>query len=194
MPEAEHDNARLSVGRQTQPPVRRSLIVEPEAFAPTLRQALHAIDPAVELLQTQPLAAQVAVFFSQRMATTLLIALGGVALLLAAMGVYAVMAYVVSQRRQEFGVRIALGATAADVLRQVIRQGLMLAGLGVAAGLALSLGVTRLLVGFLYGVSPFDPVTFLGAPGIMAVVAVMACYVPARRATRVDPIIALRTE
>lgn len=165
-----------------------------EAFAPTLRQAMHAIDPAVELLQTQPLAAQVAVFFAQRMATTLLIALGGVALLLAAMGVYAVMAYAVSQRTQEFGVRMALGATTADVFRHVIRQGLLLAGGGVAAGIALAFAITHLLANFLYGVSPFDPAIFLGVPLIMAAVAALACYVPARRATRVDPIIALRAE
>jgi predicted permease len=166
-----------------------------EGFEPALRLAMHAIDPAVELLQTRPLAEHVAsVFFAQRMATTLLIALGGVALLLAAMGVYAVMAYAVSQRRQEFGVRIALGATAADVLRQVIRQGLFLAGGGVAAGIALAFAVTHLLANFLYGVSPFDPAIFLGVPGIMAAVAAMACYVPARRATRVDPIVALRAE
>jgi predicted permease len=165
-----------------------------ESFVPTLRQAMHAIDPAVELLQTQPLAAQVGVFFAQRMATTLLLALGGVALLLAAMGVYAVMAYAVTQRTQEFGVRMALGATAGDVVRHVLRQGLLLAGSGVAAGIALAFAVTRLLANFLYGVSPFDPATFLGTPLIMAAVAAMACYVPARRATKVDPIVALRSE
>jgi len=164
-----------------------------EGFAPVLRHAMHEIDPAIALLETMPLTEHVAaVFFAQRMATTLLIALGGVALLLAAMGVYAVMAYAVSQRTQEFGVRIALGATAADVLRQVIRQGLRFAGGGVAAGIALALPITHLLANFLYGVSPFDPATFIGVPVIMAAVATTACYVPARRATRVDPIVALR--
>jgi len=166
-----------------------------EGFEPILRKAMHELDPAVELLQTRPLTEHIAaVFFAQRMATTLLIALGGVALLLAAMGVYAVMAYAVSQRTQEFGVRMALGATAADLLRHVIRQGLLLAGGGVAAGIALAFAVTRLLANFLYGVSPFDPATFLGVPLIMAAVAAVACYVPARRATRVDPIVALRAE
>jgi len=104
------------------------------------------------------------------------------------------MAYAGTQRRQEFGVRIALGATAADVLRQVIRQGLLLAEGGVAAGIALAFAVTHLLANFLYGVSPFDPAIFLGVPGIMVTIAAMACYVPARRATRVDPIVALRAE
>ena len=168
---------------------------DPAAFARTLEQAVRDADPGVGLRRVMPLSTHVeSVFFPQHMASLLLSLLGSVALVLAAMGVYAVMAYAVSQRTQEFGVRIALGATAGDVLRQVIRQGLVLAASGVAVGLGLALGVTHLLASFLYGVSPFDPVTFVGVSLLLALVAVVACYVPARRATRVNPIEALRAE
>jgi predicted permease len=168
---------------------------DPSAFANTLRQTLREMDPGVAVLQTLPLAAHASmVLFSQRMASSLLIILGAAALVLAAMGVYAVMAYAVSQRRQEFGVRIALGASARDVLRLVISRGLVLAAGGVAAGLVVAFALTRLMAGFLYGVSPFDPLTFLGVPSFLALVALLACYLPARRATRVDPVEALRSE
>jgi predicted permease len=168
---------------------------DPSAFAQTLRQTMREIDPGVELLKTLPLAAYSSmVLFPQRMASSLLVLLGTVALTLAAMGVYAVMAYAVTQRMQEFGVRIALGASSQDVLRLVLSQGLVLAAAGVAAGLALAFGVTRLMAGFLYGVSPFDPLTFLGVPAFLALVALLACYVPARRATQADPMVALRSE
>jgi ABC-type antimicrobial peptide transport system permease subunit len=134
------------------------------------------------------------VFFAQRMASHLLLLLGAVALVLAAMGVYAVMAYTVGQRTREFGIRMALGATPHAVRWQVARQGLLLAGTGVAAGLVLAFGVTRLLSRFLYGVSPFDPLTFIGVPLLLVLIAVAACWLPARRATRVNPVEALRAE
>jgi ABC-type antimicrobial peptide transport system permease subunit len=110
------------------------------------------------------------------------------------MGVYAVMAYIVSERTHEFGVRMALGASAGAVRRQVLRQGLSLAAVGIAIGLSLALPGTRLLSGFLYGVSPFDLVTFTGVPLLLGFVAVLACWLPAWRATRIDPIRALRAE
>jgi len=133
-------------------------------------------------------------FFTQRMATTLLATLGAVALMLAAMGVYAVMAYSVSQRTQEFGVRMALGALPGTILRQVLLQGLGLAAAGIATGLTLALAVTRLMAGFLYGVSPLDPVTFVGVPLLLTLVALLACLLPARRATRINPVDAMRAE
>ena len=168
---------------------------DPIAFASVLRQAVREIDPRVELLQTQTLAAYSGmVLFPQRIASSLLMLLGAVALVLAAMGVYAVMAYAVNQRRHEFGVRSALGAGARDIFRLVIGRGLALAVAGVAAGLALAFALTRLLSGFLYGVSPFDPLIFAGVPAVLTLVVLLACYFPARRATRVDPMIALRAE
>jgi predicted permease len=167
---------------------------DPAAFAHTLTRTVQELDPAVGLLRVQPMTETMLASFTQRMAAGLLVFLGSVALVLAAMGVYAVMAYSVGQRTQEFGVRMALGAAANDVLWQVVRQGLVLAAAGIGAGLALAFAVTHLMMSFLYGVSPFDPVTFLAVPGLLVVVAVLACYLPARRATQVNPIEALRAE
>lgn len=104
------------------------------------------------------------------------------------------IAYAVSQRTRELGVRIALGASPRDLLFQVIRQGLILSGIGVVIGAVLALGVTRLLRGFLYGVSPYDPVTFGYAALVLTAIAILACYFPARRTLRIDPIEALRSE
>ena len=124
----------------------------------------------------------------------LLSCFGLVALVLSAVGIYGVMAHVVTQRTHEIGVRRALGALDATVLGMVMRQGLKLTAIGIAIGLLASWGLTRLVAGMLFGVSPTDPVTFAVVVAVMLVVAVMAIWLPARRASRIDPLTALRYE
>ena len=128
-----------------------------------------------------------------RLTTWLLGGLSATALILSLVGIYGVIGYSVAERTQEMGIRIALGAARADILRLVLRQGLTLAVAGIALGLAVSLALARLIATLLYQVSATDPLTYAGGPLLFAAVALIASYLPARRATRVDPVVALRS-
>jgi predicted permease len=131
---------------------------------------------------------------TRRFSVILLGVFAALALVLSSVGIYGVISYLVGQRTQEIGIRVALGAGRIDVLRLVLSHGVKMALVGVASGLLASLGLTRLMSGLLYGVSATDPLTFLGVAGVLMLVAIAACYIPARRAMRVDPIVALRYE
>jgi putative ABC transport system permease protein len=129
-----------------------------------------------------------------RLQTGLLSLFAGIALILAAVGLYGVLAYVVTQRKREIGVRVALGAQRSDVLRLVVQQGMRLAIVGVALGLVGAWALTRVLQNLLYEITPTDPVTYLVVTSALCFVALLACYLPARRAARVNPMEALRYE
>ncbi|MFG1690532.1 ABC transporter permease, partial [Gemmatimonadota bacterium] len=168
---------------------------DPQSLAPAMRRAVWDVDPDQPIRESLTMNQLVAESLSNRRFYALLLgSFAGVALILAAMGIYGVMSYSVSQRTHEIGVRMAMGAERGGVLRQVITRGLLLAVVGVALGIAASLGLTRFISSQLYGVSTTDPVTFTGISLLLIGVALAACYIPARKAATVDPLVALRHE
>src|SRR5262245_39841652 len=169
--------------------------VEPEQFAAAAREAVRQIDPQQPVTEVRAMEQVVYETIAQpRFNLLLLGAFAGVALLLAAAGIYGVLSYAVTQRTHEIGIRLALGAQAGNVQRLIIGQGMKLALLGVGLGLAGALALTRWLESLLFGVSARDPLTFTLLALMLAAVALLACYAPSRRATKVDPIVALRQE
>ena len=165
------------------------------SLASALRAEVRALDPHLPITKLQPMQTLVSNSIAQpRFRMVLLSIFGGLALVLAAVGIYGVLAYTVSQRTQEIGIRMALGAQSADVLGLVLRHGMRLAVFGVVAGLLGGFALTRVMRNLLFGVSPTDPLTFAGISLLLLIMALIACWIPARRATRVDPVVALRQE
>lgn len=167
----------------------------PLASVGSIRAATKQFDPDQVLFDFKPMDELLSESIANQRFTMILLSIfAAVALLLSAIGVYGLIAYLVSQRTREIGVRVALGAQRGDILRLILGEGARLTCCGVAIGLAASLGLTRLLAKMLFGVRATDPVTLTFVTVILSAVAFLACYIPARRATRVDPMVALRYE
>ena len=187
VPQAQFDNAGITLIVRTLTP--------PESLVNAVKQQVRELDPALPITDVKTLAAYRHEALALPRFTTMLLGIfAGLAVGLALVGLYGVMSYSVSQRTQEIGVRMALGAQAGDVLRMVVWQGLRLAGAGVLLGLAGALALTRLLQSLVYEISTNDPLTLTVVALLFAIVALGACYFPARRATKVDPLVALRYE
>jgi macrolide transport system ATP-binding/permease protein len=168
---------------------------DPESMIAPIRNELRTLDPNLPIFEVKTLTDHLRLaFFPSRVAASVLGAFGIVALLLAAMGIYGVTSYAVAQRTHEIGIRMALGAQLADVLKLILNHGVRLILIGVGLGLAGAYLVTRAITSLLYGVSATDPLTFILVSLMLAAVALIACYIPARRATKVDPLVALRYE
>jgi putative ABC transport system permease protein len=168
---------------------------DPMTLSSPVRKAFHDVDPQMEPGVIRPMDAVLSgEFVRPRFQTWLLATFGTLAMVLAAIGIYGVVAYGVAQRTGELGLRLALGAPTHLVLTMIVRQGMSPVLVGLAAGVAGSLALSRLMVGLLYGVAPTDGATFAGVTGVLAAVAMAAAYLPARRASRVDPLVALRSD
>jgi ABC-type antimicrobial peptide transport system permease subunit len=173
----------------------QALYAEPMRFAPLLRRSVAEVNSGLAVFQPagfdQIMTRRLSM---RRLSMILLIAFAVLALSLAAVGIYGVLAFSVEQRTQEIGLRMALGASATDVVGSVVREAMVLAGIGVVGGVAASLALTRFAQSILFGVKATDPAVFVGIAVLLSSVAMAAAYVPARRATRVDPVVALRCD
>jgi predicted permease len=189
----------FAMGQSGEPGGHAELLVrttgDPTRVAPTIRAAVRDFDPFLPTPTVTTLSAAIGgALLPQRVAAAVTAVLGFVGLLLAAVGLYGIVAYLGGQRTREIGVRVALGADRGDVLRLVVGEGMRPVAVGMAIGLVLALGATRLLMSFLFGVSPLDAFTFVGVAAILTAVALTASYLPARRAAATDPVRALRAE
>jgi putative ABC transport system permease protein len=175
--------------------VRTSASVKPESLIRAVVEQIHRIDKDVPVTDVETME-QITLesIAQQRMVMALLVSFAGLALGLSTLGIYSVLSYSTAQRTREIGVRMALGAERGSVLRLVVGRGVALAGLGLAIGIAAALLLTRLMTDLLYGVRATDPLTFVGVSAVLGASSILACYVPARRATKIDPMVALRYE
>jgi putative ABC transport system permease protein len=168
---------------------------EPTTLVPALRDAVRTLDPNQPITNISTLEKRVSDSVAQSRLNMLLMSLfGALALILAAVGIYGLLSYAVTERTKEIGIRMALGAQVTDVLRLVLKQGMTLALIGEAIGLVGAFALTRLIRGLLFGVAPTDATSFIAVAAVLTSVALLACYLPARRASKVDPLVALRYE
>jgi putative ABC transport system permease protein len=168
-------------------------MLPPAALVPQVRRTIQAVEPNLPVPTVETMTQTIGTsLYVLRLGAWLLTAFAGLALLLAALGVYGVLAFAIARRTREIGIRMALGANRSQVFRLVIREGMRLVGIGLVTGMAAGLYGAAALRAFLFDVSVRDPRTFIVVPAILATVALLACYLPARRAVRVDPMVALR--
>jgi predicted permease len=168
---------------------------DPASVTAAITREARSMDPNVPIFDVKTMEQWLSESLARRRFAMLMLGLFAVvAMLLAGIGIYGVMSYTVAQRTREIGIRVALGAQTRDVLRLVVRQGMSLTGIGVGIGLVVAIAATRVMASLLFGVGATDPITFVAIALLLAIVALLACYLPARRATKVDPMIALRHE
>jgi len=168
---------------------------QPEAVIDDVRRVLRSLDPEMPMSNIKTMEEWLSTGAAQpRINATLVGVFAGVALLIAVIGIYGVLSYSVSQRTREIGVRMAIGAREENVLSLILRQGMMVAMAGIAAGVVCALLFSRVVESIVFGIQVRDPLTFLGAAAVLSVAAAIACYIPARRASRLDPIVALRED